>query len=93
MTIVVEVKNSGRAHSETGWLARWKKAKNYDENAKIKCSNKKCNKYAEHGGHVIKANSKDKKEYIVPLCAQCNNPNNTESFKVNSSLMIYAQDL
>ena len=54
-----------------GWLSKWKKYMGLDADDKITCA---CcrRKYAEHGGHVIKVGNTDKKWYIVPLCANCN---------------------
>ncbi len=46
------------------------------------CSCLGCNAMAEHGSHVIKTDSYDKRWYIVPLCPYHNNPYHSESFYV-----------
>ena len=42
------------------------------------------------GGHIIKVNSNDKNRYIVPLCRDCNNSNNTREFDVYESDLVSA---
>lgn len=44
------------------------------------CSNLICDNIATDGCHVVDDLSEDNTEYIVPLCSECNNPRNTDSF-------------
>ena len=47
------------------------------------------NRFAKHGGHVIKANpNADKSWYIVPLCVQCNELKDDNPFFVPASSMV-----
>ncbi len=89
----IKVKNAHGGHKETGWLERWANAHGVEDDWNIPCSNLTCFNEAEDGGHVIKVDSADKKEYIVPLCKSCNNPNNKKAFYVNEDVLEYAQDL
>ena len=51
------------------------------------CSVCGCSNKAEHGGHVKRVDTYfDPTTYIVPLCADCNNPNNTKEFYVDCDL-------
>lgn len=43
------------------------------------------------GGHVIKKNSTDRREYIVPICSACNNIKDKE-FEVDIKDLIYANN-
>jgi len=60
-----------------------------------KCGEKKDHNEIE-GGHVEYCEKRDGKWYpnrekgifIVPLCAECNNPNNTDVFSVDDSELI-----
>lgn len=64
--------HSGNQKVPGGALNAWKKKKGYAESAKVLCARCSSN-YAEHGGHVIKADPKASKEwYIIPLCVECN---------------------
>ena len=47
------------------------------------CSREGCNRKAEDGGHVQKTNGSSK--FIVPLCKECNNPANTDSYFVRDN--------
>lgn len=51
-------------------------------------------RFAQHGGHVIKAASvAEKSWYIVPLCLQCNELKDNESFYVTDSDLVKVSDL
>jgi len=72
------------------WKNHWKKfsKKEFDEQP---CSNEECpdkakGKKAEHGAHVI--NPSDNGVWIVPLCAKCNNTNNTGFFDLRSGTIL-----
>lgn len=80
----VKVKNkkgTGNNNAPSGyssWKDFWEKktGKKFGICGAINCSSS-----AEHGGHVYDV-SKTAKEYIIPLCADCNNPNNTDEYEV-----------
>lgn len=66
------------------WLEYWER--NTNQVART-CSVCGCYKKAEHGGHVKRCDVfYDPNTYIVPLCAECNNPNNTATFYVDCEL-------
>ena len=88
----IKVKNmSGTAgqtppppYEKMSWLEYWEEKTG---NRAPTCGVWGCYSRAEHGGHVKKCdNFFDTKSYIVPLCARCNNPNNTEEFYVDCDL-------
>ena len=61
----------------SSWLAFWEKKKG---NKATKCEVMSCKGSADLGGHVIKA-GEGGKEYILPMCASCNNKSESENFK------------
>ena len=66
------------------WLEYWKEKTG---NRAPTCGVWGCYNPAEHGGHVKKCDDFfGVNPYIVPLCARCNNPNNTEEFYVDCDL-------
>jgi hypothetical protein len=73
----MKVKNIPNTSNKTcnckSWYEHWKKSSKYD---KLICSNVNCKNTEPVGAHVKKYNSTDLKHYIVPLCKECNNPNN-----------------
>lgn len=87
---VVRVKNTPRTTDERApnnesWLDYWKRHCREAYRFNGRCCRFGCQNMAEHGAHVhfdemgilyrtIKC--------IVPLCAECNNPNKTEAFSV-----------
>jgi hypothetical protein len=78
-----DVKNKrGTAHripppGYTSWLDFWEKTKNTKAD---NCEVVSCIKKAQLGGHVIKV-GEGGKEYILPMCYQCNNKPENEVFK------------
>ncbi|MBD5416998.1 MAG: hypothetical protein HDR50_04930 [Desulfovibrio sp.] len=52
------------------------------------CSCKGCTRDAEHGAHVQKADSTDRKWYIVPLCAKCNIGKKDTEFEVDEDDLV-----
>jgi len=77
------------------WKAHWEKfsKEKFDEQL---CSNEECpdkakRRKAEHGAHVIHSGANDRKEWIVPLCAKCNNTENTEPFDLRvGTILVWA---
>ena len=67
----------------SSWLEYWEKKTG---NHAVYCACCGCTKRAEHGAHVRKYESFDDTVYIVPLCAECNNPNNVTPFYVDCIL-------
>ena len=66
------------------WLEYWEKMTGHKAST---CSVCGCSNKAEHGGHVKRVDTYfDPTTYIVPLCADCNNPNNTKEFYVDCDL-------
>ena len=66
------------------WLEYWEKKVGRIAHTCGVCG---CYNKAEHGGHVQRRDVLyDPKMYIVPLCAECNNPNNTNEFYVDCEL-------
>ncbi|MBQ7594125.1 MAG: hypothetical protein IJU48_07215 [Synergistaceae bacterium] len=89
----VKVKNlhSGDTGGK-GWLRRWMEYKDYD--TVPFCSNISCINEAVHGGHVIKVGNADKRRYIVPLCADCNeNKDDSFEFYVPEDDLVLLTDL
>lgn len=80
----VEVKNKKGTSGNpppagcTSWLDFWEKKKGKKA---TKCEVLSCNGGPDVGGHVIKV-GEGSKEYIVPMCYDCNNKSEDEVFKV-----------
>lgn len=53
-----------------------------------RCSCKTCDNNAEVGAHVQKAESADRKWYIVPLCIECNVTKKNELFEVEKDKLV-----
>jgi len=72
-TLVKNVKKTGNDTSPKGytsWRNYWEKQTDTKQNI---CSKIGCDRTENIDGvHVQKANSRDKKYYIVPLCHECN---------------------
>lgn len=66
----------------TSWLAYWEAQTGYKA---FFCSADGCTRTDLVGAHVQKANSDDKKWYIVPLCTSCNQ--RTDTFNVTATLV------
>lgn len=63
---------NGTVKCTTNGCPTWKEFYETRSNIKFKtCSKYGCTKDAQVGGHVRIANS-DKKQYIIPLCRECN---------------------
>lgn len=71
-------------YQNLSWLEYWEKMTGHKAST---CSVCGCSNKAEHGGHVKRVDTYfDPTTYIVPLCADCNNPNNTKEFYVDCNL-------
>ncbi|AWH87074.1 hypothetical protein [Limnobaculum parvum] len=68
----------------TSWLDFWEKSK---RKKALVCERMLCKNTAEVGGHVIKS-GEGNKEYILPLCKDCNHTSNIEEFKAWESDLI-----
>lgn len=56
-----------------------------------KCSVLTCNALADRGGHVVDANDKRNREYIVPMCEKCNGKSPDDKFMLDiGTVMISA---
>ena len=66
------------------WLDFWEKS---NKDVKTKCMS--CGKLCDDlvGGHVFKVD-KTSKEYIIPLCKECNNVNNENEFEVDEDYLV-----
>jgi 5-methylcytosine-specific restriction endonuclease McrA len=92
-TVLVKNMHSGNQRVLGGALNNWKKIKGYDESDVIKCSRCKI-KDAVHGGHVVKADPNESKEwYIVPLCVRCNEKKDEKPFEVNKDDLVRVVDM
>lgn len=71
------------------WLDFWEKktGKKID-----KCSRRGCAKKATDGAHVQKADSDDRRWYIVPLCHECNMKPSSEEFYVDEEDLVPVRD-
>jgi hypothetical protein len=74
------------------WNIHWEKfsGKKFDEQP---CSNEGCldkteGRKAEHGAHVVNPDDNEKKVWIAPLCAKCNNSNNTKPFDLRCGTIL-----
>lgn len=70
-------------YNDYSWLEYWEKKTGQKA---LFCACCSCMKKAEHGAHVKMCDTLDVKTYIVPLCSECNNPNNKEPFYVDCKL-------
>lgn len=57
-----------------------------------KCSRRGCAKKATDGAHVQKADSDDRRWYIVPLCHECNMKPSSEEFYVDEEDLVPVRD-
>lgn len=86
----IDVANKGEAVEQTppagyaSWLDFWEKRKRKKAG---NCEVSGCGGPAEVGGHVIKA-GKGKKEFILPLCKNCNNKPEGEIFQAWESDLV-----
>lgn len=73
----------------SSWIDHWNKNK-YPRGDYTAGYCRSCNsKENLLGGHVIKKNSTDRHEYIVPICSNCNNDHDKE-FNVHEEDLILA---
>jgi len=71
-------------YQDYSWLKYWEKMTGDTATFCARCG---CLNLAKHGGHVQRCdNFFDSKIYIVPLCEECNNPNNEDVFEVDCKL-------
>jgi len=80
-----------------GWNNHWIKFHPDRAVAKAhhKCSRAGCLGAFEHGGHVRKAGvrgANDHAVYIVPLCSECNNPENDAPFFIPDYIALVPAD-
>jgi hypothetical protein len=72
-------------HGYSSWIEYWEK-RSYRKAQK--CSRIDCNQTKNiEGAHVYIIGENVEKEYITPLCREHNNPNVTEEFDVNETLV------
>lgn len=90
--LVKNLKGTGDKETSCGcssWLDHWNKNRypnnDYEAGYCRACKSKK----NLLGGHVIKKNSDDRYEYIVPICSACNNDRDKE-FDVKKEDLILA---
>lgn len=71
------------------WRQFWE-----DESGKKidKCRRRGCTEKATDGAHVIKADSDDRRWYIVPLCHKCNMKPSSEEFYVDKEDLVPVRD-
>jgi len=62
------------------WKEHWIKLSRQEFDG-LTCSKEGCSNKAEDGAHIIRQPNYQE-EWIAPLCAKCNNPNNTEPFNL-----------
>ena len=77
--------NDPRSKGYPTWKAFWeaKTGREFDD-----CSCKGCTASATVGAHVQKADSSDRKWYIVPLCRACNKKGKEEVFEVRDNDLV-----
>ena len=92
-TKVVNIKGTAgeRAPGGQSWIDFWREncasVGRFDET----CCRVGCENPAEHGAHVRQYGAGillQFYEFIVPLCAGCNNPENTDVFEVSRSYLV-----
>ncbi|MGU5630192.1 hypothetical protein [Aeromonas caviae] len=94
MNNLVKVKNvpgtaGQRAPNNEPWFDFW--LRHHKVGFDGSCSREGCIALAEHGAHVRAEESGvlfRMVTYIVPLCAGCNNPNNTAAYMVPRSHLV-----
>jgi len=64
------------------WKTHWENFSKRKFNKQLLCSSEGCDDEAKHGAHVFHSSAEDLKEWIVPLCAKCNNSNNKKLFNL-----------
>ena len=83
---MIKVKNlNGTSDNDAHvWLDFWerKTGKKAGE-----CGHRGCTKKATDGAHIKKADSDDRRWYIVPLCHECNMKPSSEEFYVDETLV------
>ncbi|WP_139746592.1 hypothetical protein [Aeromonas veronii] len=90
---VVNLKETAgeRAPGGKSWIDFWRdNCADSDQFDEICCC-QGCNGLAEHGAHVSLHGVGilfSLLEYIVPLCAGCNNPENTDPFDVPENFLV-----
>jgi hypothetical protein len=71
-------------YQNLSWLEYWERKLGRKAHLCGVCG---CYRRAEHGGHVKRCDVwYDQDIYIVPLCAECNNPNNKDEFYIDCEL-------
>lgn len=92
MSNLVRVKNVAgttgqKAPNNEPWIDFWLRHQTVGFDGR--CSREGCSELAEHGAHVhTEELGVLFSTYIVPLCAGCNNPNNTEAYVVPRSRLV-----
>ena len=87
----IEVKNKKGTSDKnppsgySSWLDFWEKKKAKKANT---CEVLHCNGKPDMGGHVIKV-GEGGKEYILPMCSECNNKPDDEIFKAWENDLVF----
>lgn len=68
----------------SSWLDFWEKKTGKKAS---ECGRSGCAKKATDGAHVQKADSDDRRWYIVPLCHECNMKPSSEEFYIDETLV------
>ena len=76
--------NHNTPYGYTSWLDFWEKKQGKKASS---CEVLHCNGKAEVGGHVYKVRESSK-EYILPMCYDCNNKPDGETFKAWESDLV-----
>lgn len=71
----------------SSWLDHWKNNKHIYIVDKCFCCNNTKDTQDLVGGHVIKIDSYDRDQYIVPICKGCNNKTDVEFYVDENSLV------
>ena len=72
------------------WKNHWQKfAKN---KWPVLCCNSNCQNSATVGGHVVFADNKNGRKYIVPLCDECNKKSSDEVFMIDEGTVMVSDN-
>ncbi|MFM5399333.1 hypothetical protein ACET8C_13685 [Aeromonas veronii] len=80
-----------RAPGGKSWIEYWRDNCDHVGQFDELCCRKGCFNLAEHGAHVHRHDGgilTRLMPYIVPLCAECNNPENTDVFEVPKEFLV-----
>ncbi|NMA05029.1 MAG: hypothetical protein GX931_01515 [Acholeplasmataceae bacterium] len=71
------------------WIEHWNKNRfpnNKGSADRCFCCKKKTDEL--DGGHVVKIDNPDDKEYIIPLCHECNRSHSDKAFEVDENDLV-----